>query len=201
VKISDASTTGLRVAAVADAPAMAALHADRISEGFLPTLGQRFLARLYRRIVRSHRASAFVLDEHGVVVAFAAGTTDVGAFYREFLIRDGIPSMLLAAPHARQAWRRVLETLKYPSATGDLPAAEVLAVATDLGHGGRGYGATTVHALTAELAGRGCDAVKVTVGGGNEVAMRMYRACGFLPAGQINVHGERRSEVLTWARS
>ena len=36
----------------ADVHAVAALHAERIAEGFLVTLGPAFLRRLYRRIVR-----------------------------------------------------------------------------------------------------------------------------------------------------
>jgi ribosomal protein S18 acetylase RimI-like enzyme len=195
------STNTLRPANAADADALARLHADRISEGFLPTLGHRFLARLYRRMARSNRATAYVVTEDGRIVAFAAGTTSVGAFYKEFLVHDGVPAALLAAPHAPRAWRHVLETMRYPSTTADLPAAEVLAVATASDAGGRGYASRTVQAVTADLARRGCDAAKVTVGDGNEQAIRMYCGCGFEVVGEIAVHAERRSQVLTWTAS
>ena len=54
----------MRFASVADVDAIAALHAERIAEGFLVTLGPAFLGRLYRRIaavaarVRARRRSA-----------------------------------------------------------------------------------------------------------------------------------------------
>jgi len=108
------STNTLRPANAADADALARLHADRISEGFLADTRSPLLARLYRRMARSNRATAYVVTEDGRIVAFAAGTTSVGAFYKEFLVHDGVPAALLAAPHAPRAWRHVLETMRYP---------------------------------------------------------------------------------------
>jgi len=191
-------TAVLRPARPDDATAIARLHAQRISEGFLPTLGPRFLTRLYRRIVRSDRGCAFVVDDGGQVVAFTAGATDVARLYKEFLVRDGIVAGLTAVPRLARSWRRVYETLRYPAATAELPRAEVLAVATAEAAVGRGLGAATVRAVTDALAARGAAAVKVTVGAGNEPAIAMYRACGFVAAAQIRVHGDTTSEVLVW---
>jgi len=198
--LSQSSIT-VRRARTADAVALAELHAARIAEGFLPTLGPRFLARLYRRIARSQRACAYVAESDGRILAFAAGTPDVSAFYREFVLRDGVISAILVAPKVFRAWRPVLETLRYPAATADLPAAEVLAVATAADAGGHGYGSRVVRAVTADLAARGNGEVKVVVGDGNETALRMYRACSFVRAGDVSVHGERRSEILAWTAS
>ena len=58
----------LRPAVAADAPALAAMHVDRIEEGFLSSLGPRFLRRLYRRIIAAPGSFAIVaVDECGVV--------------------------------------------------------------------------------------------------------------------------------------
>jgi ribosomal protein S18 acetylase RimI-like enzyme len=196
----------LRRAVAADAPRLAQLHAARISEGFLPSLGPRFLTRLYRRIARSPHAFGWVADapstdtHDGAVVAFATGADDVQRLYREFLLRDGVVAGFFAAPHVPRAWRRMLETLRYPSSTTDLPAAEVLAVATDAAAARRGHGALVVHAVTDELARRGHASVKVTVGANNEAALRFYEGCGFEPRAKIAVHGDAASEVLVWTR-
>ena len=194
----------LRRAVVADAPRLAQLHAARISEGFLPSLGPRFLTRLYRRIACSAHGFAWVADapttetHDGGVVAFAAAADDVRRLYREFLVRDGIVAGMFAAAHIPRAWRRMIETLRYPSTTTDLPAAEVLAVATDTAAARRGNGALVLHAVTDELARRGHEAVKVTVGPGNTGALRFYESCGFEPRAKIAVHGDAPSEVLVW---
>lgn len=190
----------VRLARPADAQRMAELHRTRISEGFLPSLGAGFLTRLYRRITRSGIAFGYVVEtgEDGVA-SFTTGAEDVGRLYKEFLLRDGVVAGALAAPKLPRAWRRVLETLRYPASTSSLPDAEILAVATDEAAVGRGYGALALRAATAELARRGHDEVKVTVGGDNTGALAFYRACGYVTRAEVAVHGDARSEVMVWA--
>jgi ribosomal protein S18 acetylase RimI-like enzyme len=188
-----------RVALVRDAEALARLHAERVAEGFLPSLGLPFLTRLYRRIARSPRSCAFVVADESGIVAFAAGATSVGALYRDFIVRDGVVAGFAAAPRMLRSWRRVIETLRYPAATTDLPAAEVLAVATSDAATGRGYGRAVVDAVTAELARRGSSSVKVTVGTENSTAIAMYERCGFRRAARVHVHDDAVSEVLVWS--
>jgi ribosomal protein S18 acetylase RimI-like enzyme len=188
----------VRRAVPADAARLAALHAERISEGFLPSLGPRFLTRLYRRIATSNHAFAFVVEDDGAIAAFAAGAEDVKALYREFIVRDGIVAGFAALPRLPKAWRRVLETLRYPGSTGALPAAEVLAVATDRRAAGRGYASHAVRSVAHELARRGHRSVKVTLGADNGPALALYRSCGFEIAATIAVHGETPSEVMVW---
>jgi ribosomal protein S18 acetylase RimI-like enzyme len=190
--------TTVRLAVPEDAAALAQLHATRISEGFLPTLGDRFLTRLYRRIIHSDRACAFVADDNGQVLAFAAGATSVGGLYKEFLLHDGVIAGIQAAPRIVRSLGHVWETLRYPSSTTDLPRAEVLAVATSTAATGKGLGAAAVRAVTADLAQRGGTAVKVTVGADNAPALALYRSCGFTTATTIEVHGGTTSEVLVW---
>ena len=67
--MSDPEELTLRLATVADVDPVAALHADRIAEGFLVTLGPAFLRRLYRRIVLSEGAFVFVAGSPGATGA------------------------------------------------------------------------------------------------------------------------------------
>lgn len=202
---ADRDTVTVRLALTRDAGRMAELHAQRISEGFLPSLGPAFLTRLYRRIARSDHAFAFVAEDHdGQVGAFAAAATDVRGLYKEFLRRDGIvaaPLVAMRLARSPRALRKVVQTLRYPAAAGDLPEAEILAVATDAAVEGRGMGSQVVHAATKELARRGCDAAKVVTGGDNAAALRMYQRCGFATHTSISLHDDVVSEVLVWPRS
>jgi ribosomal protein S18 acetylase RimI-like enzyme len=193
----------LRLAGESDSARLAQLHATRITEGFLPRLGPAFLDRLYRRIVRSTDSFAYVAtDEDGRVVGFAAATTDIGRLYTSFAVHDGLVAGIVAAPRLLRSWRRVLETLRYPSGEGaDLPAAEILAVAVEEAAGGRGIGKQVVDAATRRLEERGEHAVKVVTGSDNAVALRLYEGCGFAVQTRVEVHEGVSSEVLVWNSS
>jgi ribosomal protein S18 acetylase RimI-like enzyme len=193
----------LRLAGESDAARLAELHATRITDGFLPQLGPAFLTRLYRRIALSHTSFAYVAtDDDGRILGFAAATTDVGGLYKTFARHDGLVAGLVAAPRLLRSWKRVLETLRYPSSEGaELPAAEILAVAVDQAAGGRGIATLVVDAATRRLAELGVDAVKVVTGSDNDVALRLYAGCGFTVQTRVEVHEGVSSEVLVWNSS
>ena len=190
--------TTTRTAVDADLDAVAALHATRIGEGFLSSLGEGFLRRLYRRVLRSPDGFVLVAADGPRVVGFVAGTGDLGALYRRFVVHDGVVAGLAALPRLVRAVPRVLETLRYPATTGDLPDAEILAVAVAADAGGRGLGRTLVVAGIAEFTGRGVTTAKVVTTADNAPALAMYRACGFSTATSVEVHEGRASEVLVW---
>jgi ribosomal protein S18 acetylase RimI-like enzyme len=193
-----------RLAVDADAARLAELHATRITDGFLPSLGPAFLERLYRRIVRSTDSFAYVVTDgpDDRIVGFAAATADIGRLYRSFALRDGLVAGAVAAPRLIRSWRRVLETIRYPAAEGaDLPAAEILAVAVDAESAGRGIGRVVVDAATRRLADRGENAVKVVAGSDNTAALRLYESCGYTVRARVEVHEGVSSEVLVWNSS
>jgi ribosomal protein S18 acetylase RimI-like enzyme len=190
----------IRRAVPDDVDAMARLHAAEITEGFLPTLGPRFLARLYRRAVFDSSSFAFVAGCDGVVVGFAAATEDLRGLYRSFLVRDGLPAAAAAAPNLVRSWRRVLETLRYGGGgEAALPPAEVIAVAVDRRARGQGVGRRLVAAVIDEFASRGVPAARVVAGTDNEAALRLYHSAGFRHAATVQVHAGVASEVLTWS--
>lgn len=189
----------LRPAVTADAARLAELHATRITEGFLSQLGTGFLRRLYRRIIVSPDGFVVVAVVDHRVVGFAAGDVDVGCLYRSFLVRDGIAAGLVAAPRLLRSWRRVLETLRYPTRGEDLPAAEILAVAVDASAAGQGVGRRLVTSALDEFVRRGTTAAKVVADADNAAALGLYTACGFVASARLAVHRGTQSEVLVWS--
>ncbi len=187
-----------RAAQATDLHAVADLHATRIDEGFLASLGTPFLFRLYRRVLRSSDAFIVVDDIDGVVTGFAAGVADLGALYRRFMVLDGLRAGVRAAPRLFRSIPRVVETLRYPAATGGLPDAEILAVAVAADRGGQGIGRQLVTATTDEFTRQGITTAKVVTTADNRAALAMYRACGFDSARGVEVHAGRTSEVLVW---
>jgi ribosomal protein S18 acetylase RimI-like enzyme len=178
---------------------VAELHAARITEGFLPLLGPRFLNRLYRRVHRSPDGFVFVAMEDSEVVGFVAGACDLHRLYRSFLARDAVVAGVLAAPRLVRSLPRALETLRYPSSSNGLPDAEILAVAVDANHVGRGIGRQLVDAGLAELAHHGIGSAKVVAGADNAAALELYERAGFVRCARITVHRGTDSEVLVWS--
>jgi ribosomal protein S18 acetylase RimI-like enzyme len=195
----------LRFANVADANAVAALHAERISEGFLVSLGPSFLRRLYRRIVRSSQAFVLVADApNGTrgsrqVRGFIAVADNTGALYREFLLHDGVLAAVAATSGAVRAPRHVWETLRYGlRSDGGGSGAEVLATAVAADCAQRGVGSRLVRAAVDEMHRRGASSARVVTAVGNVGAVRAYERGGFHPSGIDEVHRGVPQQLLVW---
>ncbi len=193
----------VRAATDGDASAAAALHALQISQGFLSLLGPRFLRRLYRRIGRDPGSFLLIAEIDRVDVGFVAGTTDVGALYRTFLVRDGLVAGAAAAGRLLTGWRQVLDTLGHASSkgTGVGRGAELLAIAVDPSERRRGTGRSLVAAFLDEVALRGCDAAHVVVGAENAGAIALYERAGFAAVDRFELHAGTESLLMQWERA
>lgn len=190
----------VRAGSLADAPVAAALHTSEIDEGFLPRLGQRFLRRLYRRIVHHPGSFLVVAEEDGSVMGFVAGSENVGALYRSFMVRDGVVAGVVALLRIVSSLPRVVETLRYPAQHrgNDLPAAELLALAVVPEARGRGVGRTLVDAFQEELLRRAVNAARVVTAKDNHPSLALYESCGFRPVSAVEVHEGVEQTVLVW---
>ncbi|MGO9875632.1 MAG: GNAT family N-acetyltransferase [Acidimicrobiia bacterium] len=202
---SEPAPMTLRFATDADVDAIAALHAGRISEGFLVTLGPSFLRRLYRRIVRSSGAFVLVADGAGgparprPVRGFIAVADNTGALYREFLLHDGVAVALAATRGVLRAPRPMWETLRYGLADGtDAPGAEVLATAVAAECVQRGVGTRLVRTAVEEMQRRGAVSARVVTAVGNVGAVRAYEHGGFHACGIDEVHRGVPQQLLVW---
>jgi ribosomal protein S18 acetylase RimI-like enzyme len=180
----------LRAGTDADAGAAARLHAEMITEGFLAGLGPRFLAHLYRRVARGPESFLVVAESDGRVAGFLAGSVDLGALYRRFLLRDGLVAAASALPRLLYAWPRVWETLRHGAggASSTPGGSELLAVAVDPAWRGRHVGALLVERFLSESARRGVGAARVVVGADNVAAIALYHRAGFRPAQTFELH-------------
>ncbi len=192
------SDVTVRRAVAADAPTLARLHAEGISTGFLPSLGSRFMTRLYRALIAFPDGLVLVLDDGNGPVGFVAGVLDTGSFYKHFLRHHGIAAGLAALPRAIRpsVTKRAWESLRYEGT--DAAAAELLATALEPSMRGRGLGTELGSRFLAELGDRGAEAVRVVVGSSNAQAIAAYRKMGFADAGTIEVHAGEESTVMLW---
>jgi ribosomal protein S18 acetylase RimI-like enzyme len=186
---------------------MAALHAERIAEGFLVTLGPSFLERLYGRIAVSRHAFALVADarderfpgEGPRVDGFVAVAESTHALYREFILHDGLLGGLAAARGIVRAPRAVWETLRYGLRGGAAPGtAEILATAVASERSGQGIATALVREAVDELRRRGIGAAHVVTAAGNDAAVRAYEHGGFRADGHRVVHRGVAQQLLVW---
>jgi ribosomal protein S18 acetylase RimI-like enzyme len=191
---------GIRRGTPSDAGAVAALHTESISIGFLVVLGKGFLERLYRRVAADDHSFVLVhADPRNEVNGFVAVAEDTGRLYREFVVRDGVQAGLRAAPAVlRHPWK-VVETLRYGvDGRATNPGAEILATAVAGNSRGEGIGRALVAAAMEELQRRGIEHAHVVTAANNDAAQRAYFACGFQRHSTVEVHHGVVQEVLVW---
>jgi ribosomal protein S18 acetylase RimI-like enzyme len=192
----------VRPGTVTDALTAARLHAGQIDEGFLSGLGPRFLGHLYRRVARSPSAFMLIAERGGTVAGFVAGATDVGALYKEFLLRDGLVASATSAPQLLRSWRRAMETLRHgagPRAAGSGPVAELLAIAVDPEFRGQGIGDLLVDSFLRVTRRRGASAAQVVVGADNRRAVALYERAGFRLVEHFEMHPGTTSMLMEWS--
>ena len=166
-------------------------------EAFLPTLGDGVLRQLYRGLSADRSAAVLVAENGAGVVGFVAAVPSVRDFHRRFTLRRGIPVLVAATPNLVRpsVVRKLMETARYPRATGSLPDAELLAIAVDASVRARGLGTALVSDALADLRRRGVEQIKVVVADDNAPANRLYERVGFSLATAVTVHDGRRSNV------
>jgi ribosomal protein S18 acetylase RimI-like enzyme len=191
----------IRAATTGDAAIIARLHADNIDTGFLRTLGVGFLRHLYESMLRYEGATVLVATDPYGPVAFVAGVSDVGAFYRRFVTTKGAVAGMSAVPRLVRpsAWRKIWETARYDGDHQET-GAELLSMAVSATYRRRGLGKTLASRLLEDLAGSGIGRVKVVVGAKNSGARKLYESVGFVATDTIEVHRGEQSIVLVSER-
>ena len=200
----------IRTGTAADAPQVARLHAELISEGFLAHLGPRFLSHLYRCIASGPDSFLIVATPGAsppagrntagapVIAGFVAGALDLRALYRRFAFRHGLTAALSSLPRLVSALPRVWETLRHGAGAPDpeTSGAELLSVAVDPVWRGRHVGTLLVDGFLGELDRRGVTDAQVVVGADNATAVALYERAGFARARTFELHRGTTSLVM-----
>ena len=172
--------------------AVALLHTENISSGFISSLGPAFSRQLYRGIAGCRSAFCLVALEDNQVLGFIAGAESVGKLYKSVLLRRGLPmsACLIRFVFSLRTIRRIFQTLLYPSRTSeDYPSAEVLSVAVAPGARRKGIAGKLMQSALAEFGSRGIDKVRVAVAAANKPANQYYIREDFQKAGLYDSHG------------
>jgi ribosomal protein S18 acetylase RimI-like enzyme len=203
--LTESGDVSVRLARVEDTAAIAALHQSGITSGFLSRRASHLLEDIYRAMTRSDNGFAYVaVRRDGRVVGFISGCLNTPKFYKTFLRSQGARMVFKCLPMIFnwETVKRLGETALYPFRRrpfdSTLPQAELLSMAVDGAHQGRGVGAELFQGLVAEFRKRNCRAFRVIVGAQMEQAKRFYQKMGCRLVREVEIHGRDVSHLLVY---
>ncbi len=189
---------------------VAELHAMALPEGFLSTLGLRFLGDLYQLIQSSPCANVWVAElEDGRCIGFLSGTANVKACYSHVIRRGWARLAISALMQVRrlEVLRRIWETVMYPnhsSSSGSpdrsdaIVPGELLSIAVSAEARGLGVGRKLVGALDVEMNRWEYrhSHYRVVTDAADAKSNTFYQSLGFIYAHDFMHHGNKMSCYL-----
>jgi len=183
---------------------VARLHIDGLDQGFLATLGEKFLALLYRSIDECAESVLFVEPENETkeVQGFVTGSTGMKPIYRQML-KHPLNLLVALAPFLFSLARikRILEIVRYSKGakqSAELPSYELLSIVVS----GAARGTDCAERLFMNLAcycrENGISAFRIVVGDGLVPAHKFYRRMGAIEKGRIEVHEGQGSVIYIY---
>ena len=162
-----------------------------IKTGFINKFGLKFLSLLYKYIDESEDSFLITKEENGRIIGFVSGAEDTGRLFSEFkknyFLRVLFP-VIIAIIKKPTLIKGIFETLSYEKEVPNLPNAELISVAVDEEHLGKGVSSDLMKAFFDEMKKRGIEKVKVTVGADNVRANEYYKRWGFVKVAVFQLH-------------
>lgn len=181
---------------------VAELHAGSINQGFLSSLGTRFLALMYQAIDAAEGSVLLIDQRDGRVWGFVSGAVGMRPIYRRMLRRP-IPLGIALLPSLVRPSRlkRIVDILRY-GGQGDgaeWPKAELLSIAVHPESRGTGAAEGLFRDLASYFRNAGESRFRIVVGDGLGPAHRFYRRMGCEVIGKLEVHPGEPSTVYACA--
>lgn len=171
---------------------VARIHMQCINQGFLPTLGERFLALMYQSIDADPNSALFIERIEGRVVGFISGGRGMGSIYWQMLERwPRLFLELLPALFTPRKLKRIVEIVWFSRRKKPVPGcpnAELFSIAVMESARGGGVADRLYEALKQHFVADGEAAFCIVVGDSLGPAHRFYQRMGAVPMAQISVH-------------
>lgn len=178
---------------------VAELHAGNIDQGFLATLGQRFLRLLYRSIDESPSGILLVEERDGRVAGFIAGSIGMapilGRLLRHPLQLAAALLPIVVRPRKLAGMAEVLRAIGRGRSPPSWPHAELLSLAVAPGCRRQGVAESLYARLRLAFLSRGVGSFRIIVGESLAPAQQFYERMGAQRAGRTEVHHGRTSIV------
>lgn len=163
-----------------DSKSISRIHTRALQGDFLPSLGEKFLEALYSGTLEKPGIYGFGVKARGNVVGFVVGAADIKAFFKEAFkssLLQLIYFLALRLISKPSLIKRVLETVLYSSKDKG-PKAELVVIAVDPTHQGKGFGKDLVKSLEQAFAKDEIKEYKLTVHA-DKKAVGFYEHLGY----------------------
>lgn len=181
---------------------LARLHREEIRDGFLSSLGEGFLSRLYQSLSMDANVYTVIARRNGEIIGYLCAAATIAGVYRQFLLRNAwrVAPLLLPRLCSIATLRRVAETLLYPARTSrsDLPGPEILNFCVSSRAQRCGVGRRLFQALCDEFTRRKVRQVRIVTGQAQISAQRFYESLGAVKVSEVEVHKTVRSVVYVY---
>jgi len=175
-------------------PEVAQLHIIGIKDGFVGSLGNKFICRLYQAMIESDQAFGFVAIKDGRVLGFVTCAESVWGVYKH-IIKKNFCKLAWAILPKMFRWYNIKNTiaaLLHPSKTGkNLPPAEFLSLVVDKSFRRMGVGKKLIELGRDEFRRRGIKQITLTPAE-DQHADEFYNALGCKLVG----HSQKRGVLI-----
>lgn len=182
---------------------IAEIHVECIDQGFLSSLGVRFLSLMYRALDEGCDSVLISQLEGDEIVGFVAGASGMRQVYAN-LLRKPLPLLRALAPlllSPRRLWK-LLDVFIYTTrgtpalkANCALPKSELLTIAVVPSARGKGHADALYRRLCKDLERRNALSFRILVGDGLAPAHRFYSRMGAKAVGEMELHSGERSRI------
>ena len=187
-----------------DYSAVANLHINEISRGFLSTLGNVFLLRLYETINKEDGACVLVARENKDILGFIAGVIDTKGLFKKIVMKKW---MYLLPPLVWYIFRfavlkKMVETVMYGFKKKDSSesigtcTAELLAIAVGKDFQGKGIGRMLLSELEVFFTSKDISKYKVVTFSLDNQSNKFYTSCDFKQVKSFLHHGNVMNEYI-----
>lgn len=179
---------------------VAEIHMRGIKQGFLSSLGVRFLSLMYQAIDETENSALIIAREEGKIIGFVSGTLSIDDVYRSMLKkRRRLFAALLPSLFSPRRLVRILEIGLYgrkrPAAEAALPSAELLSISVAGEFRGKKHADRLYQDLIRFFQSRQVPNFKIVVGESLAPARRFYQRMGAKAMGSTEVHKGEKSII------
>lgn len=172
----------------------ARIHSDAIPDGFLPSLGSKFLTLLYQFFANSDKTFLLVAIDGKDVLGFFCGSLGTGGVYKDFLRKVGPKALIALLPRLifPSVTKRIMETLFYPRKTESLalPDPEILNFCVSSSSRGTGVGRALFDAGVEQFGVHAVKRIRIITGADQLRAQEFYERAGARRITEISIHGD-----------
>jgi ribosomal protein S18 acetylase RimI-like enzyme len=179
---------------------VAQIHIESLKEGFLPSLGHKFLTLLYQSIDECNSSVLIVERQDDEIIGFVAAAESMLPIYSQ-MCKHFIKLFLYLFPVLIHPYKlmKIIEIFQYTrgaSISDTIPKHELLSIAVKQKYRNCGVAQRLYKKLEEYFFSRGITAFRIVVGNSLKAASKFYLKMGAVMVADINVHRSTKAHIF-----